>query len=262
MPYKPFDLTGKVALVTGGNGGIGLGMALALAEAGADVAIWGTNESKNAAAKAALEKTGRRVLALRCDVSDEAQVEARFAETLAAMGGRVDGCFANAGVSGGRSGPFVERTAAEWDRVLNVNLRGAFFTFRAAARHMIARGGGAIVNVTSITRRLWTATPSVAYIASKAGLDGLTRALAMELIGHGIRVNAVAPGRVRTAMTDASGSEITKLTEQAVPLKRLAEPEEIARAPCSSSPARRRATSSARPWTSAVGAACCRRRRG
>ena len=97
--YKPFDLTGKVALVTGGNGGIGLGMARAVAEAGADVAIWGTNAGKNAAAKAELEKTGRKVLALQCDVSDEKAVESSFAETLKVLG-RVDGCFANAGVAG------------------------------------------------------------------------------------------------------------------------------------------------------------------
>ena len=99
MAYAAFDLTGQVALITGGNGGIGLGMAKAVAQAGADVAIWGTNAAKNAAAKAELEKTGRQVLALEVDVGDEAAVAQGFAATLKALG-RVDGCFANAGVSG------------------------------------------------------------------------------------------------------------------------------------------------------------------
>src|SRR4051812_46783760 len=99
MPYSPFDLTGKVALITGGNSGIGLGMARALAQAGADIALWGTNAEKNEAARTELAETGRRVLALQCDVGDEAAVEASFARTLEQLG-RVDGCFANAGVSG------------------------------------------------------------------------------------------------------------------------------------------------------------------
>src|SRR5690242_7356989 len=99
MPYAAFDLTGRVALVTGGNSGIGLGMARALAQAGANVAIWGTNEAKNEAARRDLEGAGGKVLGLRCDVGDEQAVETAFARTLDAFG-RIDGCFANAGVSG------------------------------------------------------------------------------------------------------------------------------------------------------------------
>jgi NAD(P)-dependent dehydrogenase (short-subunit alcohol dehydrogenase family) len=143
--YKPFDLTGQVALVTGGNSGIGLGMAHALAQAGADVAIWGTNPGKNAAAKLDLAKSGRRVVALECDVSDEAVVERAFAETVRQLG-RVDACFANAGVSGrGGTKSFTDLSAEEWHRVLKVNLDGAFFTFRTAARHMVERGGGGVL---------------------------------------------------------------------------------------------------------------------
>src|SRR5437016_1503716 len=102
MPANPFDLTGQVALITGGNSGIGLGMAKAVAAAGADVAIWGTNAAKNEAARAEIARSGRRVIALECDVGDEAAVEASFARTVELLG-PVSGCFANAGVSG-RSG--------------------------------------------------------------------------------------------------------------------------------------------------------------
>jgi len=207
MPYAPFDLTGKVALVTGGNGGIGLGMAQALAEAGADIAIWGTNAAKNAAARAQLEGTGRRVLALECDVGEEAAVEAAFAETLRVLG-RVDGCFANAGVSGGRSGPFLERTRAEWDRVLRVNLTGAFHTFRAAARHMKARAeagdkGGVLVGTASLAA-IEGAARNEHYGASKGGMVAMIRALAVELARHGVRANAILPGWIETDMTQRS----------------------------------------------------------
>ena len=99
MAYSPFDLTGKVALITGGNSGIGLGMARAIAQAGGDIAIWGTNAAKNAAAKEDLAPIGRHIVTLECDVGDEQAVEQAFAETVKTMG-RVDGCFANAGVSG------------------------------------------------------------------------------------------------------------------------------------------------------------------
>ncbi len=206
----PFDLTGKVALVTGGNGGIGLGMAKALAEAGADIAIWGTNPAKNAAARAALEATGRRVLALVCDVGDEAAVEAAFAETLQVLG-RVDGCFANAGVSGGRSKPFLDHTAADWDRVLRVNLTGAFLTFRAAARHMVERAkagdpGGSLIGTASLAA-IEGAARNEHYAASKGGMVSMIRALAVDFARHGIRANAILPGWIETDMTANSTAD-------------------------------------------------------
>jgi len=206
--FKPFDLTGKVALITGGNSGIGLGMAKAVAEAGADVVIWGTNATKNAAAKAELVKTGRKVLALECDVSDEKAVEAAFADTVRQLG-RVDGCFANAGVTGrGGSASFFEMSADEWRRVLKVNLDGAFFTFRAAARHMVERGGGGALVGTASLAAIEGAARNEHYAATKGGMVSMIKALAVEFARHGVRANAILPGWIETDMTaNAIGNE-------------------------------------------------------
>ena len=200
MAYQPFDLTGKVALVTGGNSGIGLGMARAMAEAGADVAIWGTNAEKNARAEAALKGTGRRVLTLLCDVGEEQDVERAFARTLAEMG-RVDGCFANAGVSGRGQRSFMDMPAEEWRRVLRVNLDGAFYTFRAAARHMVERGDGGVLVGTASLAAIEAAPRSEHYAATKGGMISMVRALSVELARYRVRAHAILPGWIETEMT-------------------------------------------------------------
>lgn len=200
MAYQPFDLSGKVALVTGGNSGIGLGMAMAMAQAGADVSIWGTNAAKNAAAKAELGKTGRRVLALECDVGDEAAVIAAFAETVATLG-RVDGCFANAGVSGRGPKSFLDMTSEEWHRVLRVNLDGAFYTFRTAAKHMIERGGEGVLVGTASLAAIEAAPRGEHYAATKGGMVSMVKAMAVEFARYRIRAHSILPGWIETNMT-------------------------------------------------------------
>ncbi len=201
MAYSPFDLTGQVALVTGGNSGIGLGMARALAQAGADIVIWGTNPTKNAQAKAELDATGRRVLALECDVGDETAVEHAFATTLTEFG-RVDGCFANAGVSGRGVASFLEMSNAEWHRVTRVNLDGAFYTFRAAAKHMVQRGGGGVLVGTASLAAVEAAPRGEHYSATKGGMISMLRALAVEFARHGVRAHTILPGWIETNMTE------------------------------------------------------------
>ena len=215
MAHPAFDLNGRVALVTGGNGGIGLGFAEGLAMAGADIAIWGTNAEKNAASVAALSAHGTRVAAFVCDVGDETAVDEAFARTIDAFG-RVDGCFANAGVGGRGTPSFGAMTAEEWRRVMRINLDGVFLTFRAAARHMAARDGGGVLVGTSSMAAVMGAARNEHYGASKGAVISMIRALAVEYARHGVRAHAVLPGWVETDMTaDLFGSE--KFTGNALP---------------------------------------------
>ena len=228
MAYKPFDLTGKVALVTGGNGGIGLGMAQAMAQAGADIVIWGSNPRKNADAADALKDTGVKVLSQIVDVADEAAVAAGMAEAVAKMG-RIDTVIANAGIGGGAKS-FADFPTETYRKVLSVNLDGVFFTFREACKHMVERAGrgepgGSLVAISSLSA-LDGAARNQAYAATKGALIPMVRAIAVEHARYGVRANCILPGWIATDMTaGAQGND--KFNDQVikrVPMRRWGQP--------------------------------------
>jgi NAD(P)-dependent dehydrogenase (short-subunit alcohol dehydrogenase family) len=203
--YTPFNLSGRGAVVTGGNGGIGYGMARALLASGASVAIWGSNADKTRKAQADLAAEcgdASRVHAQVCDVGDEPQVEAAFAASVAALG-RVDACFANAGVSS-KGTLMMEMSLEEFRRVQRINVEGVFLTFRAAARHMAAHGQGGSLVATASTAAVMGAARNSHYGASKGAVTSYVRALAVELARHKIRVNSILPGWIVTEMTERS----------------------------------------------------------
>jgi NAD(P)-dependent dehydrogenase (short-subunit alcohol dehydrogenase family) len=194
-----FDLAGKVAIVTGGNGGIGLGFARGLAKAGAAVAVWGRNEAKNANAVSELAELGAETVGLVCDVSSEDSVEAAFSRTLERFG-HVDAVFANAGV-GARGTRFAEMSLEEWRDIFRVNSEGVFLTMRTAARHMVERGEGGSLVITASISSVMGMPRGEHYAATKAGAIAIARGLAVEYGRAGIRANAVVPGWVETEMT-------------------------------------------------------------
>lgn len=231
MTYKAFDLTGRVALVTGGNGGIGLGMAEALAQAGASVEIWGTNAEKNAQALEKLKAHGTKVTARIVDVSKEEAIVAGF-EALLAEHGRVDACFANAGIAN-RWKSFLDIGGAEYQRLMSVNLEGVMITLREACRHMKARAeagdpGGSVVAVASMGA-LWGSPRAQDYSASKAAVIAVTNGIAVEFARYGVRANSVLPGWIETDMTQAAQQNdvFTKNVISRVPYRRWGKPEEF-----------------------------------
>ena len=232
MAYRPFDLSGKVALITGGNGGIGLGFAEAVAQAGADVCIWGTNHEKNAAALEKLKSYGTKVAAMKCNVGSEEEVEARFKETLETFE-RVDGCFANAGVGGGRDRSFAEMTTEEWNRVLDINLYGVFYTFRAASRHMMERAkngdpGGRLVGTASLAA-LSAAPRGEHYATTKGGMISMIKGLAVEFARYGVTAHTILPGWIETAMTERhlTNEKFISNVLPRIPQRRWGKPEDF-----------------------------------
>ena len=231
MAYKPFDLTGKVALITGGNSGIGWGMAEALAQAGSDVVIWGTNAEKNRVAGEKLKGTGVRVKTQIVDVSSEQQVIDGMAEALAEMG-RLDTVIANAGIGGGAPS-FSQMSIETWRRVMGVNLEGVFFTFREACKHMVERAGngdpGGSLVATSSLSAISGAARNEAYASAKGGLISMVYGLAVEHARYGVRANTILPGWIATDMT--AGAQQSKAFAERViprvPARRWGEPEDF-----------------------------------
>lgn len=216
------DLSGQVAVVTGGNGGIGLGFAEGVAAAGADVAVWARNAAKSEAAVETLRGLGVRATAVSCDVGDETSVADAVAATVAELG-RIDICVANAGTTG--IGTVQDLSLDEWRRVLSINLDGAFLTIRDCARQMIDQGdGGAIVGISS-TSAVHGAPVQPHYAASKTGLLGLIRAAAVGLARHRIRVNAVLPGWTRTELAEGGYQDdrFREVITRRTPVRRWAE---------------------------------------
>lgn len=227
-----FDLSGRVAVITGGNGGIGLGIAQALATQGCNVSIWGRNADKNKAAAASMASLAGKVETRVCDVTDPASVNAAMKATLDAFG-RVDGCFANAGIGGGGRRSFVERTEEEWRTMFSTNLDGVFHALQAAARHMTDRANagdpfGRLVATSSLASIFGTAR-NEHYAATKAAINALVRALGVELARHGVTANAILPGWIKSDMTSGlmANEKFVANVMPRIPQRRFGEPSDF-----------------------------------
>ncbi len=222
-------LDGKRALVTGANSGIGRAIALALGEAGARVAVnYVVRPEEAEAAVAEIRKGGGDAVTVQADVSDAAQVGAMFAKLDQALGG-VDILVNNAGIDGASARGW-DADPAQWRRVLEVDLLGAYHCAREALRRMVPRGAGVVLNLTSVHEIIpWSGYS--AYTASKAGLGMLTRTLAQEAAPYGVRVVALGPGAIRTAINQSVWSDPKLYADllEKIPMKRMGSPEEIAR---------------------------------
>jgi 2-dehydro-3-deoxy-D-gluconate 5-dehydrogenase len=222
-----FDLTGRVAVITGGNGGIGFGMAGGLAQAGASIVVSGRRADKNAEAVQRLEQGGAKALAVETDVREEAACRALL-DRAAGHFGRVDILVNNAGIAI-RKQP-EDYTLAEWQEVVGVNLTSAFVCSQAAYPHMVKAGGGKIINIGSMLS-IFAASFVVAYGASKGGIVQMTKGLAVAWAKDNIQVNALLPGWIDTDLTRAARQQVAGLNERVLartPANRWGTPDDFA----------------------------------
>ncbi|HKZ18420.1 MAG TPA: 3-oxoacyl-[acyl-carrier-protein] reductase [Geobacteraceae bacterium] len=220
------NLSGKVALVTGASRGIGKAIALKLAQAGADVIVTATSVERAEKTADEIMALGRKALAVKVDVSNTSDVEALFAKATEVFG-RLDFLVNNAGIT--RDGLLMRMKDADWDVVLDTNLKGAFVCTREAVKLMGKTKGGSIVNISSVVGEMGNAGQAN-YCASKAGLIGFTKAVAREYARRNITVNAITPGFIETDMTDVLSSSVKDELQKQIPLGRLGNPEDIANA--------------------------------
>lgn len=221
-----FDLSGKTAVVTGGNSGIGLAMARGLVKAGGNVAIWGRNQEKNRSAVE--ELNGLRhgaAAAFACDIADEDQIAAAMAGTLEHFG-QVDSCFANAGFGGGEI-RLNEMTPREWRKMMAINSEGVALTYAHVTSHMIERGEGGKLLVSSSLQSIMGVNRSAHYAAAKASVNGLTRGAAFEMARHQITANAFLFGYFETDMTAAANPKFVEGMIRRIPLRRAGRMSEL-----------------------------------
>ena len=220
------SLTSQVALITGGARGIGREIALLFAKAGADLALFDVNPQQLEQTVAELRQLGRRAEGCVVDVTDGKQVDDGVAKVLDKLG-KIDILINNAGIT--KDGLLIRMDDAQWDRVLAINLKGTFLCTRAVAKHMLKQRRGRIVSIASIVGLI--GNPGQAnYAASKAGIIGFTKAVAKELASRGVTCNAIAPGFIKTEMTDALPEPAKQKLMEAIPMGTLGEPLDVAQA--------------------------------
>jgi 3-oxoacyl-[acyl-carrier protein] reductase len=221
-----YDLSGKVALVTGGSRGIGRAIALALAEGGADILLNYSRSDKQAdEVKRGIEAIGRKCVTVRADVSKFEQAQNLGKAVVNHFGGKVDILINNAGVNRDRT--LRRMTSEQWNEVIQTNLTSLFNCTKAVIELMVAQNGGVIVSVSSIIGEMGN-IGQANYAATKAGIIGFTKTMAKELAGNNIRVNAIAPGFIETDMLGTVPEDIRKQIRAQIPLGRFGTPEEIA----------------------------------
>jgi NAD(P)-dependent dehydrogenase (short-subunit alcohol dehydrogenase family) len=223
--YDIFDIKGRKAIVTGAGKGIGKVLAIALAEAGCDVALLGLHKENLSEVADEINKFGQKSIVIQGDVSKKEDVKKAFTR-IAKEFGRLDICVNNAGIS--MQKPIEEMPEEDWNRIIDINMKGVFLCSQEAAHIMIPQKRGSIINIGSISASIVNVPqPQAVYNTSKAGVIMLTKTTALEWATYGIRVNAISPGYMKTEMTLASMSHLFSEWGNLTPMKRLGKPEEL-----------------------------------